>query len=67
MWVPAALVGYITVIEWLMRPISARQAARLRPWLWLLCYAGGWHIEIGELPNPVVGLRFTHNWGQYGG
>ncbi|HLZ69095.1 MAG TPA: sugar ABC transporter permease [Dehalococcoidia bacterium] len=34
--VPAALVGYVALIEWLLRGAANRWKARLRPWLWLL-------------------------------
>jgi alpha-glucoside transport system permease protein len=33
--VPAALVGYITLAEGLLRLLPARAQPRLRPWLWL--------------------------------
>lgn len=33
--VPAALVGYVTLVEGFLRAFSERPAARLRPWLWL--------------------------------
>src|SRR6476620_9880120 len=33
--VPIVLIGYITLIEWLLRQASARRQAALRPWLWL--------------------------------
>jgi len=33
--VPAALVGYITVVEGFLRLLGARQARALRPWLWI--------------------------------
>ncbi len=34
--VPAALVGYLALIEWLVRGVSNHWRPRLRPWLWLL-------------------------------
>jgi len=33
--VPAALVGYITLVEGLLRSLPGRGQAALRPWLWL--------------------------------
>ncbi len=34
--VPAALVGYVALIEWLLRRVPDRRRGRVRPWLWLL-------------------------------
>lgn len=34
--VPAALVGYVVAVEWLLGRLPERRRARLRPWLWLL-------------------------------
>ena len=34
--VPATLIGYIVVVERLLRFLPERQQPRLRPWLWLL-------------------------------
>jgi alpha-glucoside transport system permease protein len=34
--VPATLVGFILLIEWLLRLLPAREQPRIRPWLWLL-------------------------------
>ena len=33
--VPLVLVGYILLIEWLMRRVPRRMAPGIRPWLWL--------------------------------
>jgi alpha-glucoside transport system permease protein len=33
--VPAALVGYIVLVEAALRPFGTRAAQRIRPWLWL--------------------------------
>jgi alpha-glucoside transport system permease protein len=33
--VPAALLGYLLLVEAALRPLGPRAAARLRPWLWL--------------------------------
>jgi len=33
--VPVVLVGYVSLVEAALRPLSARAASRLRPWLWL--------------------------------
>ncbi|HZQ35674.1 MAG TPA: sugar ABC transporter permease [Dehalococcoidia bacterium] len=34
--VPAVLVGYLSLIEWLLRGVSDHRRGRVRPWLWLL-------------------------------
>jgi alpha-glucoside transport system permease protein len=34
--VPATLIGYILLIEWLLRLLPSRAQPRIRPWLWLL-------------------------------
>lgn len=34
--VPAVLVGYVALIEWLLRWVPDRWRGRVRPWLWLL-------------------------------
>jgi alpha-glucoside transport system permease protein len=34
--VPAALAGYILLVETLLRGVGTRAASRVRPWLWLL-------------------------------
>jgi alpha-glucoside transport system permease protein len=34
--VPAALVGYILLVEAALRPFGTRMGQRIRPWLWLL-------------------------------
>jgi alpha-glucoside transport system permease protein len=34
--VPAVLVGYIALVEYLLRGLPNRWSARVRPWLWLL-------------------------------
>jgi alpha-glucoside transport system permease protein len=33
--VPLVLVGYILLVEWLLRRFNRRVAGRVRPWLWL--------------------------------
>jgi alpha-glucoside transport system permease protein len=33
--VPLVLVGYILLIEWILRRFNRRSAGRVRPWLWL--------------------------------
>ncbi|RIK29837.1 MAG: ABC transporter, partial [Chloroflexi bacterium] len=33
--VPAVLVGYVAVVEWLLRFVPERSRPRARPWLWL--------------------------------
>ena len=33
--VPLVLVGYITLVEWLLARLPGRRSAALRPWLWL--------------------------------
>ena len=33
--VPLVLVGYILLVEWILRRISRRSAAAIRPWLWV--------------------------------
>ena len=49
--VPAVMVGYIALIEWLMRRLPGRANRRLRPWLWL---APGLIILIVYLIYPTV-------------
>ena len=34
--VPLVLVGFVSLVELLLRPLSNRRQAALRPWLWLL-------------------------------
>ena len=34
--VPAALVGYMVLAEFVLRPLKDRSRTRLRPWIWLL-------------------------------
>ena len=34
--VPAVLIGYILLVEWLLRLAPERRQARIRPWLWIL-------------------------------
>ena len=33
--VPAATIGYVALVEWLMKLISYDMARRIRPWLWV--------------------------------
>ena len=33
--VPLVLIGYILLVEWLLRRVPRRAAARVRPWLWI--------------------------------
>ena len=34
--VPLVTVAYVVVVEWLIRGLSEKRRARIRPWLWLL-------------------------------
>src|SRR5262245_54279382 len=34
--VPLVTVGYVVAVEWLIRGLSEKGRARIRPWLWLL-------------------------------
>jgi hypothetical protein len=34
--VPLVTIGYVVVVEWLLRALSEKRRAKVRPWLWLL-------------------------------
>ena len=34
--VPLVTIGYVVVVEWLIRALSEKRRAQIRPWLWLL-------------------------------